>query len=245
MSSFQIQRFPMVNTDSTDGRIRQQDFRHDSAWPFGALLLIRHGSTRANELHQYCGRSDASLSVRGRSEAEAVQQLLRKDDVLPAFEYSTPCDFSLDPLLFASPLNRCLETANILWPHSNVQVIEGFAETDFGAWEGKTWEDLKDDPLYQRWLDEGYGSDLAPPRGESSRQVITRITQSWQDLLLQVASVADHQFRLVCVVTHGGVIMNLLTLLTQQPDHFYQWQCRPCEGFLIKAGDRASGEVRP
>ena len=172
-SCFQIRRFPLVEPDCLDGRIQQQDFWRDNDWPLDALLLIRHGSTKANELRQYCGRSDASLSARGRSEAESVHQMLLATGALPKSDLSVP---SLkEPLLFASPLNRCLETAGILWPQTQSQAIDGFAETNFGAWEGKTWEDLKDDPLYQRWLDEGYGSELAPPGGESSHQVIARI----------------------------------------------------------------------
>ncbi len=40
-------------------------------------------------------------------------------------------------LVFVSPMRRCLETAEVLYPGQEPVVIEEFRECDFGLFEGK------------------------------------------------------------------------------------------------------------
>jgi broad specificity phosphatase PhoE len=40
----------------------------------------------------------------------------------------------------------------------------------------------------------------------------------------------------LAIVTHGGIIMYLMTLLTGSPDQFYDWQLKTACGWLITEG---------
>ena len=99
------------------------------------VLLIRHGATAGNLKKRYIGRTDQPLCAAGEA------QLRRLADDLP------PCDH-----LFCSPLLRCRQTAQLLWPGVEQTVVDELRETDFGPFEGKNHEELKDDPLYQAWI---------------------------------------------------------------------------------------------
>ena len=85
------------------------------------VLLIRHGATAGNLKKRYIGRTDQPLCAAGEA------QLRRLADDLP------PCDH-----LFCSPLLRCRQTAQLLWPGVEQTVVDELRETDFGPFEGNT-----------------------------------------------------------------------------------------------------------
>ena len=62
---------------------------------------------------------------------------------------------------FVSPLKRCIETANIIYPDAKPIIIKDFSECDFGDWEGKTGEELKDNTEFQKWV--SGGENATPP----------------------------------------------------------------------------------
>lgn len=184
------------------------------------ILILRHGSTEANQQHQYCGRSDLPLSADGRRQAERTRDWLTETRIWPSGR----------PVI-CSPLQRCRETASILWPEQVPEIDGAFVEADFGAWEGKTWADLQADPDYRAWIDAPPLSDLAPPGGESRLAVHSRACAGLQRLLDRYPA------QPLALVTHGGVIMTLLAALAAPTGDgardFYRWQCQPAEGFLI------------
>ena len=91
------------------------------------ISLFRHGRTNANERGQYIGTTDFPLNDRGRSE------LYDKTDkyVYPKVQR-----------VYTSPLQRCTESAEILFPDREIVVAEEFRELHFGRFEGKTAEEL-------------------------------------------------------------------------------------------------------
>ena len=110
------------------------------------LSLLRHGATPANREHRYLGKTDEALSEEGRAE------LLLKKKEIPA------------ELLLVSPMLRCRQTAEILFPgRAQVQIPE-WTEMDFGRFEGKNYRELNGDPDYQAWIDSG--GTLPFPGGE-------------------------------------------------------------------------------
>ena len=123
------------------------------------IYLIRHGQTRGNLERRYMGVTDQPLCPQGRAaladwrgpEAEAV---------------------------YVSPLLRCRETAALLYPGAAQTVVPGLRETDFGAFEGRTYEELQDSPAYRAWLDSA--GQAAPPGGESKEQVRRRVLAAFQ-----------------------------------------------------------------
>ena len=100
------------------------------------ILLLRHGRTRANEEHLYCGSTDLPLSEEGR------KCLMQKRGV-----YGTEWES-----FYTSGLIRTKETQEILFGEQKAAKEEpNLREMDFGDFEGKSYEMLKDDPDYQEW----------------------------------------------------------------------------------------------
>ena len=96
--------------------------------------------------------------------------------------------------LWSSPLQRCRSLAEQL--HAQPRFDGRLAEIDFGAWEGRAWDDLPR-PEIDAWAADVAG--YAPPGGESPRQLQARV---WAWLGEMVAAEA-------VVVTHAGVIRAL------------------------------------
>ena len=121
------------------------------------LTLIRHGKTPSNREHRYLGVTEEALSGEGRKQLE----ILAEKDIL-----KKPW------LLFISPMLRCQESAGILFPGRKAYPIEEWREMNFGAYEGKNYEDLKNDSYYQKWIDSN--GTLPFPEGESQQEYIKR-----------------------------------------------------------------------
>ncbi|MCD7818135.1 MAG: histidine phosphatase family protein, partial [Lachnospiraceae bacterium] len=90
------------------------------------IYLIRHGSTAGNLEHRYVGTTDEQLT-------EEAQQLLG----INRERYPMP------DLVFSSPLKRCMQTAEILYPDTEIQVLPGLHECDFGEFEYKNYTELQ------------------------------------------------------------------------------------------------------
>mgnify|MGYP002903883421 CR=1 FL=1 len=89
------------------------------------IAMIRHGKTYGNTLGRYIGVTDEPLCEEGKKELEQ-----RTMDTVE--------------LLFVSPLKRCLETADILYPYAKQVKIPEFAECNFGEFENKNYQELKE-----------------------------------------------------------------------------------------------------
>ncbi len=142
------------------------------------LYLIRHGATKANREHRYLGRTEELLSKEGR---EALKAFQRKGF------YPDPASLQA---LFVSPLERCRETAELLFGDCEQHVIPEFREMDFGLFEGKNYQDLQGDALYQAWIDSN--GTLPFPEGESREDFIERCRRGFEEMLrIAAAQVVD------------------------------------------------------
>ena len=92
------------------------------------IHLIRHGRTQANEEGLYVGRTDLPLSPGGLNALLALRE---------GGGYPTAGRF------FTSPLTRCRQTLEVLYPGCRQEVGEGLAECDFGRWEGRSAASLQ------------------------------------------------------------------------------------------------------
>ena len=126
------------------------------------LYLIRHGMTFGNTLGRYIGTTDEPLSPEGRA-------------ALGQYAYLA-CG-----VLFVSPLKRCRETAQLLYPGKEQHVIRGFAECDFGEFENKNYRELSGNPDYQRWIDSG--GTMAFPGGESQESFRRRCAEAFLEMM--------------------------------------------------------------
>ena len=117
------------------------------------LILIRHLKTPGNEKRQYIGSTDEELS-----EQEVLNFKQKyKIDSYPQVQQ-----------VIVSPMKRCIQTAELIYPEVQIQQESLLKECDFGIFECKTYEELKDRAEYQAWLDSG--GTIAFPEGEEQKE---------------------------------------------------------------------------
>jgi alpha-ribazole phosphatase len=170
------------------------------------LLLVRHGSTAWNAQSRYQGRSDISLNEDGREQVKLLAERLRTEEI-DAF--------------YASDLRRAWETAEAIAAHHDLPIHAAprLQEIGFGAWEGKTHEQIKeDDPeSLDRWYDDPIHA--SPPGGETLKEVTRRVEAAYQGVMDR------HPEETVLIAAHGGTLRVLLCLALGVPPQKY-WQFR-------------------
>ncbi|MBZ6228975.1 bifunctional RNase H/acid phosphatase [Streptomyces olivaceus] len=165
------------------------------------FVLLRHGETPLTPQKRFSGSggSDPSLSHVGREQAEKVAASLARRGTVEA--------------IVASPLARTRETAGIVAARLGLEVAvdEGLRETDFGAWEGLTFGEVRE--RYPDDLDAWLASPDAEPTGggESFAATGARIAATRDKL------VAAHAGRTVLLVSHVTPIKTFLRLALGAP----------------------------
>ena len=173
------------------------------------LILIRHGQTPGNGEKRYVGIVDQPLSEAGRAQARAA---------------GTHGDVSC---VYVSTLRRTHETAAIMFPNAEQVVVEGIQEMDFGAFAGRTPDEMEDDPAYRAWV-EGFCKGRCPG-GESQDELTERVCMAMERLLREVAARGEE--RLV-MVAHGGTMMAFFSRYGNDPTkQYWDWLLGNCEGY--------------
>lgn len=186
----------------------QKKERGDITMSVMEIFWIRHGETPSNKEHRYIGgRTEESLSKEGRSFLEREKEAGR----YPKAE-----------LLFSSPMKRCLETGALLYPDQESRKIEAFREMDFGAFEGKNYQELNGNTAYQAWIDSN--GTLPFPEGESREDFICRCREGFFEMLREIEGLCSKNVGekgpigekteiplKIAAVVHGGTIMALLS----------------------------------
>ena len=150
------------------------------------LYLIRHAATPANLQKpaklQGC-RTNPDLHSVGVRQAAATRDFLAIRPI---------------EVVYSSPLRRALQTAEIIaGPHNLTPVtVDGLTECDVGAWEGRSWEEIRqaEPDNYARYHADpsvnGYRG------GENFRQVYDRSARAIDEILTR------HAGSTVVVVSH-------------------------------------------
>lgn len=165
------------------------------------FVLLRHGETALTPEKRFSGSggSDPELSAVGRRQADAVAASLAARGTIQA--------------IVSSPLKRCRETAEAVAAKLglDVSVEQGLRETDFGAWEGLTFAEVRE--RYPDDLDAWLASPKAAPTGggESFAQVSRRVSTARDKLTERYAG------RTVLLVTHVTPVKTLIRLALGAP----------------------------
>ena len=178
------------------------------------IHFIRHGSIDETLSGKYIGTTDAELSDKGKA-------ALRRLD----FEN----DYPYAKVVFTSPLKRCTQTCQILYPDIKPLVIANLSECNFGEWEGKTAEELKDDPDFQKWL--AGDNTVKPPRGESNADFVRRICRMFESIVEGLMKTGTTE---CAIVTHGGVIMTLLAVYGLPQAKPFEWTMDSGCGYSVR-----------
>jgi ribonuclease H / adenosylcobalamin/alpha-ribazole phosphatase len=160
-------------------------------------ILLRHGQTPMSVQKRYAGLADVPLTEVGVQQAAAAGKRLASAGLTA---------------IVTSPLARAVRTAEEVAAASGapVEADEGFRETDFGAWDGLTFAEVR-----QRWPAEltAWLADpaVAPPGGESLADVTARVEGALRRVL------AGHQGRTVLIVSHVTPIKTLVAVALLAP----------------------------
>ena len=181
--------------------------------------LIRHGMTMANEKRQYCGRTDLPLSELGKKNLTALKGTI----VYP------PAD-----LYISSGMKRATETLQIIYDRAPDIFIEEFTEMDFGDFELKSYNELKNKPDYQFWIN---NIDIvACTNGENRIYFNDRVFDGFSILTgMNTGSAA--------VVCHGGVIVSIMERLFPGQKNFYEWQPGYGRGYALDVTSKKAALV--
>ena len=178
------------------------------------IHFIRHGAVDETLSGKYIGTTDPPLSDKGRA-------ALRRLD----FEMRYPGAQAL----FTSPLKRCTETCKILYPNLKPLVIANLSECNFGEWEGKTADELKDDADFRKWL--AGDNTVKPPRGESNADFVRRICKMFESIVEGLMKTGTTES---VIVTHGGVIMTLLAVYGLPQAKPFEWTMDNGFGYSVR-----------
>ncbi len=181
------------------------------------ITLLRHSLTKENEEARYIGWTDSQLSEKGR------QLVLERKKV-----YEKRKTFEAVDLIITSDLKRAKETAGLLFDRP-FRLEARFKEMNFGIFEGKSYEELKDNPAYQAWLNALDTYKI--PKGESSEDMRLRVLQAFNDLLRQMKI---EGLKNAVIVTHGGVIRHLVQAYKEEAIDFFEIKTPFVAGYRLK-----------
>ncbi|MER7398430.1 bifunctional RNase H/acid phosphatase [Streptomyces sp. NPDC000151] len=165
------------------------------------FVLLRHGETALTPEKRFSGSggSDPELSAAGRLQAREAAGALAVRGTVQA--------------IVSSPLRRCRETAEAIAARLglDVRIEDGLRETDFGAWEGLTFSEVRD--RYPDDLNAWLASSKAEPTGggESFAAVARRVAQARDRLQARYAG------KTVLLVTHVTPVKTLVRLALGAP----------------------------
>ena len=172
------------------------------------LTLLRHGETDGSRRDLYYGAADIPALP------ESLAALRENAAAYPrAARYYT------------SGLLRTEQTLEAIYGPVAHQQLPGLREMNFGDFEMKSYQELKDTAAYQAWITDVEHNVC--PNGESAPQVLERNRAA-------IAQVLASEEDAVCVV-HGGVTAGLM--MTWFGGGRYDYSVKPGTGFTVTFRD--------
>ncbi len=181
------------------------------------FLLVRHAA------HEEIGRvlsgraAGVALAEDGVAQARRLADRMKRESIAA---------------VLTSPIQRAAETAAILGSALGLapKPLEAFTEIDFGAWTGRSFDSLKDDPECRLWNEAR--SRARPPGGESIQEVQERAVSALESLRRAHAGLA------VVVVSHADVIRAALAHYLGLPlDNLLRLEISPASVSTLAVGD--------
>jgi broad specificity phosphatase PhoE/ribonuclease HI len=224
----------LVDEPDTESAVEEAEAKPTRGWgppgPATTLVLVRHGvtpHTAAKKFSGGLGSANPGLSDEGRAQIRATADWL------------SPISAGID-VVVSSPVRRTLESAELLAERlgKTVVVEPGFAEMEFGSWDGLTLAEVaeRDKARLDAWL----GSmDTAPPGGESFREVQERVLAGLDRVL------EAHAGRTVVVVSHVTPIKTLVAeALTAPLESVLRMELSPASVTVLSFYPEVDGQAR-
>lgn len=177
------------------------------------IVLIRHGKTEGNKEKRYIGRTDQPLSEEGIA---GIKENLGR---YPSVEK-----------VYASPMKRTRQTAELIYPGQESELVDGLREMDMGVFEGKNHAELKNRPSYILWV--ATRGKISIPGGESMKDFGKRTMDAFAQVL---GDMQAKGIKRSAVVAHGGTIMSIVSQLAD--DDYYKYMVNNGAGFRLTLDD--------
>ena len=183
------------------------------------LLLVRHGENRANLTKEFSHRLiDYPLTAKGKLQAEQTAAYLSAYPVTQ---------------VFASPLKRARETAEIIAAELgvSVEVLEAFRELNVGTLEAEpptaaSWQ--LHDEIVRAWA--AGDAEARFPGGESFTELLERVREGYETMC------RGRDGETLVLVAHGGSLsLPLLKLVPLDRDRLRRTTHHNCAVSELKA----------
>jgi len=181
------------------------------------IYFVRHGQTEENVKNTYYGTLECDLNDLGIAQAKSCSELLKD------IEFTR---------VYISERTRALHTAEVICSQKSFILDSRINEMDFGAFEGKNYEEIK--KLYPEEVKQWQQSwkDFCPPQGESYVKFYERVKSFMEDL-------KELNEENILVVTHGGVIRAAYCyILDENLDFYWRFASKNGDISVIKCEDK-------
>lgn len=161
------------------------------------IFLIRHGETNWNKEHLFQGKSNIPLNCNGIKQAEKLSNSLKEEKI---------------DIIFSSPLDRALQTANIInkYHHAPVYIDEQISERSLGNLEGQNSANYDLAVLLEQILDLSQ-KENAIYQVETLHLLLNRTYQFLNTLILKYGNTDNN----IYIVTHSSTLLALMLILGQ------------------------------
>ena len=156
------------------------------------IYLTRHGQTLWNIEKRLQGRGNSPLTEDGIERAKEPRDRIKGMNI---------------DVIYSSPIERALNTANIIKGDKNIEVItdDGLMEMCFGDYEGRrTDEVMKENPSWDIGLIMKGNTILSAPNGENLAEVRDRVSKTMDRII------EENRGKTILIVAHGITLKALM-----------------------------------
>ena len=156
------------------------------------IIFIRHGETDLNKAKVYFGHLDPDLNEKGIEQLRNTKILFKKKEEKP-------------DIVFSSDLKRCSQSMEIFEIDEGIEKIlsKEFREISFGIFEGKTYEEIKNEypEETERMINDW--RNFKADKGESLKDVMIRTVKKMDEII------EKYKNKKILIIAHAGVIQAL------------------------------------
>lgn len=185
--------------------------------------MTRHGETQWNTIRRMQGHMDSPLTDFGVIQAKWLKERLKDDEI---------------DIIYASPLGRAYNTAQILAEGRDVEIItrDELKEIHLGSWEGQRVEEIEKmhkEINYYFWNEP---EKYVPVDGETFEDLVARSKKFFHDILLE----SEHKN--ILVVAHAVVLKSFLAY-TKGHSVDKLWEGPHLQPTSLTKGELVDGEL--
>ena len=177
------------------------------------IYLIRHGETVDADSRRYKGHIDVPLSENGIKQLERLATYLVQNSKLKTCLPAGKAQNSKLKAIYCSGLSRALKSAEIIAGPYGIKpvIVEDLKERSFGAWEGMTFDEIKEKwpDAFNAWAENPL--KFSPMEGENTLEVKERAMRAFNEII------KNHKDEEIAIVSHGGITRVILCEMLGMP----------------------------